>query len=225
MTTPTPTVEQLYRPLCTEATLAWARWDMFKELYANRGRLELLKASAAGFFSLIQDALFDDVLLAISRMTDSPGPGSYANLTLALLSEHLGQAGLTKAQADFEAVLAQLRVDAAARDRGAENYDGRGNLLAPRENIWVRRAPIPRPARTCWSRLLPLPTPSHQLHKLVRIRAYTISWGASRRAIRPSGKCCRRARLLGTPTRNGRRFASEQRSQGTPFCWRPRIRV
>lgn len=114
MITPLPTVEQLYRPLCTEAVVAWARWDLFKELYANEGRLELLKASAAGFFSLIQDALFDDVLLAISRVTDSPGSGSRENLTLARLSAHLGQAGLTKAQAEFDAVVAQLLGDAAA---------------------------------------------------------------------------------------------------------------
>ncbi|HEX6030152.1 MAG TPA: hypothetical protein VFY90_01895, partial [Tepidiformaceae bacterium] len=87
MTEPALTLDQLYDPLCIEAVWAHAKWDVFDELYATGGRLELLKQSAAGFFSILQDMLFDDVLLAISRLTDPRGCGNRENLTL----DHLGE--------------------------------------------------------------------------------------------------------------------------------------
>ena len=114
MVSPTPTLEQLYAPLCVEAVWAHAKWDIFEELYANKGRRELLKASAAGFFSVLQDVLFDDVLLAISRLTDPRGAGARENLTLDHLGEYLGRVGHAVEQAQFETILAQLRTDAAA---------------------------------------------------------------------------------------------------------------
>jgi hypothetical protein len=137
VTEPVPTLEQLYDPLCLEAVWAHAKWDVFEELYATEGRLELLRVSAAGFFSILQDVLFDDVLLAISRLTDPRGFGNRENLTLDHLGEYLGRAGLTTEQTRFEAILAQLRIDAAAirtlrnkvlshRDLAAALAGGRG---------------------------------------------------------------------------------------------------
>ena len=111
---PATTVEQLYEPLRTEAVWAWAKWDIFRELYATKARLELLKASAAGFFSLLQQTLFDDILMAISRVTDNPVVGKYRNLTLDDLSAHLARSGLASSRAQFDAIHAQLRVDTEA---------------------------------------------------------------------------------------------------------------
>jgi HEPN superfamily AbiU2-like protein len=107
-------VDRLYDPLKTEAVWAHAKWQIWRGLYGNRGRIEILKDSAAGFFSILQGTLFDDVLMAISRLTDPRGSGERENLTLDHLSEYLGNAGLRAAQTEFDAILARLRADCTA---------------------------------------------------------------------------------------------------------------
>jgi hypothetical protein len=104
-------VDKLYDPLRTEAIWAHAKWDVWRGLYGNRGRIEILRASAAGFFSMLQGTLFDDILLAISRLTDLRGSGPRENLTLDHLSAHLEAAGLREAKNKFDAVLERLRSD------------------------------------------------------------------------------------------------------------------
>jgi hypothetical protein len=81
------------------------------ELYANQGRIAILRASAAGVFSILRDTLFDDLLMAISRVTDRPKMGQRENLTLDRLSEYLRERGFAEAQREFDAILAQLRTD------------------------------------------------------------------------------------------------------------------
>ncbi|HEX2670302.1 MAG TPA: hypothetical protein VHM25_05490, partial [Polyangiaceae bacterium] len=87
---------------------------IWRGLYGNRARIEILRASAAGFFSILQGTLFDDVLMAVSRLTDAPGKGKRANLTLDHLAAHLGSVGLQKAKDELETILTRLRADCSA---------------------------------------------------------------------------------------------------------------
>jgi HEPN superfamily AbiU2-like protein len=49
------------------------KWDNFAELFGTKPkRIELLNKSASSFFGLIQDVLWNDVLLHIGRLTDPP---------------------------------------------------------------------------------------------------------------------------------------------------------
>jgi hypothetical protein len=107
-------VDKLYEPLRTEAVWAHAKWQVWRGLYGNRGRIEILRASAAGFFSILQGTLFDDVLMAVSRLTDPRGVGKRENLTLDHLSAHLASIGMDSARTKFDAILASLRADCSA---------------------------------------------------------------------------------------------------------------
>jgi hypothetical protein len=123
-------IDRIYDPLKTEAVWAHAKWQIWRGLYGGRGRIEILRASAAGFFSILQDTLFDDVLMAISRLTDPRGSGKRENLTLDHLSDHLDGLGLVTARGEFNAILAQLRSDCAAMREVRNKLLGHRDLAA-----------------------------------------------------------------------------------------------
>jgi hypothetical protein len=60
-------------------TLHW-KWGEFVELFGTSPeRIALLNKSAGAFFRIVQDTLWDDVLLRIARLTDAPQFGSKKN--------------------------------------------------------------------------------------------------------------------------------------------------
>jgi AbiU2 len=64
-------------------------WKEYVILFGtDESRVELLNKAASGFFRLVQDSLFENVLLHISRLTDGPkvgGGGGRETLTLQRL--------------------------------------------------------------------------------------------------------------------------------------------
>jgi hypothetical protein len=126
MTDP-PSTEALYGPINSEVVWAHAKWQMWNGLYGSRERIEILRTTANGFFSVLQVVLMDDVLLALSRLTDQPGSGQRRNLTLSDLSGRLRELGLIGAQEEFDSHLAQ------ARDVCADIRDFRNKHLAHRD--------------------------------------------------------------------------------------------
>jgi hypothetical protein len=109
----TNSVSAFYEPLKDEAVWTHAKWQVWRGLYGNRGRIEILKASASGFFSILQPVLFDDILMALSRLTDARGAGKRTNLTLDHLGEHLVTVGLSAAATEFEVILKRMREECA----------------------------------------------------------------------------------------------------------------
>jgi AbiU2 len=68
--------------------LAWfdAKWQQYCQLYAeSQKRVELLNASASFFFRVVQDALWEDVILSIARLTGPIRSLGKDNLTLLRL--------------------------------------------------------------------------------------------------------------------------------------------
>lgn len=62
-------------------------WQQYRELFGDTtDTVQLLNRTAGLFFKIVQDELWDSVLLGVSRMTDPPGTGKHKNLTVQSLS-------------------------------------------------------------------------------------------------------------------------------------------
>ena len=75
--------------LRTELTeMAW-RWQEFRELFENESRIELLNRTSPMFFWMVQQALLDEMLLALTRLTGAPISNGQKNLTIKRLADLL----------------------------------------------------------------------------------------------------------------------------------------
>lgn len=70
--------------------VAWihAKWEQYVELFGSKPtRIDLLNRAAPFFFRVVQDSLWEDIILHIARLTDPPRTGTKENLTIRLLPE------------------------------------------------------------------------------------------------------------------------------------------
>ena len=68
--------------------IAWvhAKWSEFVVVFGTKeSRIELLNKTAPSFFHLVQDSLWENVLLHVARLTDPPTTGKKQNLTIKRL--------------------------------------------------------------------------------------------------------------------------------------------
>ncbi|MBI2586400.1 MAG: hypothetical protein HYW28_11125 [Rhodospirillales bacterium] len=68
--------------------LAWLhhKWEQYVQLFGTKpSRVDLLNSAAPRFFRVIQDALFEDTVLHITRLTDPPKSSGRENLTIQRL--------------------------------------------------------------------------------------------------------------------------------------------
>jgi hypothetical protein len=64
------------------------KWQQYGELFGTSSkRIDLLNEAAPSFFHVVQDALWDDLLIHISRLTDGPKSRGRENLTFAVLPD------------------------------------------------------------------------------------------------------------------------------------------
>ncbi len=74
---------ELYRELVELHVL----WQQYRQLFGDStDTVQLLNRTAGLFFKIVQDELWDSVLLGVSRMTDPPSTGKNKNLTVLSLS-------------------------------------------------------------------------------------------------------------------------------------------
>jgi len=77
----------VYLSLLEETITLNAKWAEFKKLYGDsQERLDLLNRSASFFFRLIEDILFEDIVLHIAKLTDKEETLGKKNLTIKRLS-------------------------------------------------------------------------------------------------------------------------------------------
>src|SRR5207249_7581748 len=72
--------------------IAWihSKWAEYVVLYGTKeSRVTLLNQAAPRFARLIQDTLWEDVVLHIARLTDPPKSMGKHNLSVQSLSEHV----------------------------------------------------------------------------------------------------------------------------------------
>ncbi|SYZ72745.1 conserved hypothetical protein [Candidatus Zixiibacteriota bacterium] len=87
-------IRPLYDLLNREVIELNMHWDIFKQLYTGRSLLiDLLNESAPVFFGKLQTILLDDIILAISRLSDPAKSGNNENLSLKKMKEGLDAKG------------------------------------------------------------------------------------------------------------------------------------
>lgn len=85
----------VYSALCSDVLWLHLKWLEYRDLYGTSPeRVEFLNDTAPGFFALLQDVLWDDVLLHIARLTDPADQGPNRNLTLLSLGPVVPDADL-----------------------------------------------------------------------------------------------------------------------------------
>lgn len=83
-----PRLGPIYHGLYNEVLQLHWKWAQFQMLFGGSPeRIQLLNASAPGFFWLIQQVLWEDILLHVAVLTDPPQQHSNKNLSLPCLPE------------------------------------------------------------------------------------------------------------------------------------------
>jgi hypothetical protein len=84
-----------YAELWQELAQLNITWSEFIELYGTKkSRIELMNQSAGHFFRMVQDSLWEGLMLHIARLTDRPMVAGRTNLTLHNLPELIPDATL-----------------------------------------------------------------------------------------------------------------------------------
>lgn len=112
--------------------LVWlhAKWTLYKQVFVGSD-MDLLNDTAAGFFGIIQRTLLEDVVLHVSRITDSKKSCGRDNLVLAMLPELVEESDL---RARVQALVLEART-------ACEKFRmWRNRSLAHRDLELVRRA-------------------------------------------------------------------------------------
>ncbi len=74
----------IYYRLNSAWTYTYVKTKEFRILFSNRENLNLINAVAGRFIGSIQNVLFDDILLQLTRITDKAEMGSNKNLTIRM---------------------------------------------------------------------------------------------------------------------------------------------
>lgn len=69
-------------------------WEQYRQLYTDADTIDVLNRTAGMFFKIVQDELWDSILLAVCRLVDRPITAGQANLTLRSLSSLIEDANL-----------------------------------------------------------------------------------------------------------------------------------
>lgn len=74
---------RIYHALSNELAWVYLKWGEYVALFGTKpSRIDLLNKAAGNFFRIIQDGLWEDVLLHIARLTDSPRSKGKENLSI-----------------------------------------------------------------------------------------------------------------------------------------------
>ena len=76
----------VYSALWQEVAWVYGKWSDFVALFGKKqSRVDLLNAASPIFFKLVEDSVWENVLLHIARLTDLPATGKKQNLTIQRL--------------------------------------------------------------------------------------------------------------------------------------------
>jgi hypothetical protein len=134
-----PALEPHFKVLHSDLAALFGRWEIYKQLFGvDVNRVDLLNSVAAGFFGTIQEALMDDILSRIARITDNPQTGKHENLVIRRLLDGLK---LTT----NHALIAQLETTLGAIEAACEPIEKvRDKRLAHRD-LQLATTPVANP--------------------------------------------------------------------------------
>jgi len=79
---------RLFCALWQELAWLYAKWEEYLVLYGTKeSRIDLLNRAAPLFFRIVQDVLWEDIILHIARLTDPPKSSGKATLTIRRLPD------------------------------------------------------------------------------------------------------------------------------------------
>jgi hypothetical protein len=102
----------LFEAIDREVTWLHAVWIIYRQLYGrDEATVNLLNKVAPAFFRVVQDAILDDVLLSITRISDPPvsGAGRQANLVLERLRPLAKESGEPLLVSELDEALSKLK--------------------------------------------------------------------------------------------------------------------
>ena len=112
-----PEARELYDELRQQLIGVHANWEIFKQLFAHSDeRMALMRRTAPGFFRRIQDALVDNAIISLSRMTDPARYNSLAGL-VKLLTNDLNHRFLAELETDLTEIAAKCEAVRIHRNR------------------------------------------------------------------------------------------------------------
>lgn len=92
----------LYDALWQQVVWLHNKWEQYVELYGTKpSRIAILNKAAPSFFAIVQDTLWEDVLLHIARLTDSPKSAGKPNLSFRCLPDVIGDSVVKARVADL----------------------------------------------------------------------------------------------------------------------------
>ena len=81
-----PDLGPVFHEIYVEVAWLYDKWREYRELFGTSPeRIDLLQEAAGRFFGYVQTAIWEDVLLHISRLTDDPGSGKRTTLSVRRL--------------------------------------------------------------------------------------------------------------------------------------------
>jgi glycyl-tRNA synthetase beta subunit len=101
--------EALYQEVCS----VHEKWGIFCHLYEEKETVHLLNSSAPGFFRICQDALVNEVLLAITRITEPKQIGRKHNLSLEQLLSSIDERKYSVLRSRAERLLKKAETNSA----------------------------------------------------------------------------------------------------------------
>lgn len=88
---------KLYHALWQEVAWLYMKWGEYESLYGtNPSRIDLMNKVAPLFFRIVQDSLWEETILHIARLTDSPKSMGKENLSIQRLPILVGDERLKK---------------------------------------------------------------------------------------------------------------------------------
>ncbi len=87
----------MYHALWNELAWLYTKWGEYVEIFGSKpSRIELVNEAAGQFFRIVQDVLWEDSLLHIARLTDSPKSAGKDNLTIRRLPDLIDKEDVRK---------------------------------------------------------------------------------------------------------------------------------
>jgi hypothetical protein len=80
-----PELGPAFDVLSGDLVLIFTNWAVYKELFTDRARMNILMRAAGSLFALLRDALLFDVVAQLAALVDDKTTGRYSNLTLQSL--------------------------------------------------------------------------------------------------------------------------------------------
>lgn len=78
----------VYHALWNELAWLHQKWDEYVEIFGTKpSRVDLVNKVAPSFFRVVQDSLWEDSLLHVARLTDSPSTSGKNNLSIRRLPQ------------------------------------------------------------------------------------------------------------------------------------------